>query len=210
MPKKAYYNLPADKRDRIAQAIIREFSQVPAARVSINRIICDARISRGSFYQYFEDKEDMVRFVLSVNRKQMLEVVDSLLAESQDVFQTMELLFDRIIDALAEDGAPGTFHNLYLSIGVGDPAMMDEREDILALARRIGQGHIDIEDEQAVQYLLAGVDILYSIFKSSMLLLCNEPHSAAEVRAGFLCKMDILKRAMTAYSDQQRENAQHG
>ena len=46
-------------------AMIDEFSQVPFSQASINRIIKLAGIPRGSFYQYFTDKEDAYRTVLS-------------------------------------------------------------------------------------------------------------------------------------------------
>lgn len=59
MIKQTFYNLPETKRERIYQAIKTEFDRVPLDKISINSIIKEANISRGSFYQYFDDKGDL-------------------------------------------------------------------------------------------------------------------------------------------------------
>ena len=55
MIKSTFYNLPEEKRQRITDAIFNEFAGSSGERVSINNIIKNANISRGSFYQYFDD-----------------------------------------------------------------------------------------------------------------------------------------------------------
>lgn len=63
MIKKTFYNLPYEKRKRITDAVIKEFMERPNEKVSINRIIKTAEISRGSFYQYFDDKVDLIEII---------------------------------------------------------------------------------------------------------------------------------------------------
>ena len=58
MAKPTYYNIEKDKQERLVDACMEEFSSYTFSDASINRIIKRAEISRGSFYQYFEDKED--------------------------------------------------------------------------------------------------------------------------------------------------------
>lgn len=53
MIKKTFYNLPYEKRKRITDAVIKEFMERPNEKVSINRIIKTAEISRGSFLSVF-------------------------------------------------------------------------------------------------------------------------------------------------------------
>ena len=50
MPTVTFTNLPAEKRKTILDAARAEFSRVSIEEASINRIIKDAKISRGSFY----------------------------------------------------------------------------------------------------------------------------------------------------------------
>ena len=51
MIKPTFYNLSDDKRKRVLQAILEEFADTDSEKISINRIIKRANISRGSFYQ---------------------------------------------------------------------------------------------------------------------------------------------------------------
>jgi AcrR family transcriptional regulator len=63
MPTERFYNLPKEKKEIIIKAARDEFVQVPFEKVSINRIIKHAGISRGSFYTYFEDKHDLLAYI---------------------------------------------------------------------------------------------------------------------------------------------------
>ena len=59
MPTETFLHLPEEKRKRITDAAIQEFSRVPLEEASIANIVKNAEIPRGSFYQYFENKEDV-------------------------------------------------------------------------------------------------------------------------------------------------------
>lgn len=59
MPKSLFFKLDETKRTRITEAALTEFSSNIYNESSINQIIKTADISRGSFYKYFEDKEDV-------------------------------------------------------------------------------------------------------------------------------------------------------
>ena len=65
MPKITFFNLPVGKKQTLIYAIRKEFSRVPLYDASISNIVKSARIPRGSFYQYFEDKEDAFFFLLN-------------------------------------------------------------------------------------------------------------------------------------------------
>ena len=64
MPTQRFFKLKEEKRRLILEAAAHEFSRVPYSAASINQIIKEADISRGSFYTYFEDKQDLVEPVL--------------------------------------------------------------------------------------------------------------------------------------------------
>ena len=65
MPTERFYKLPEEKKKAIRDAAMEECIRVPFEKVSINKIIQNAGISRGSFYTYFEDKRDLVRYIFS-------------------------------------------------------------------------------------------------------------------------------------------------
>ncbi|RAP16651.1 hypothetical protein C2W64_01245 [Brevibacillus laterosporus] len=89
MPKHTFFNLPNNKKETLINAAMKEFSRVPLFEASISNIIKDAGIPRGSFYQYFEDKEDVFFFLLNENSKRDNEKFISILKEKDgDLFDS--------------------------------------------------------------------------------------------------------------------------
>ncbi len=78
MPKDTFYNLPVEKRTKIIDAAIMEFSKVHYRKVTIDSIVDRAEISKGSFYQYFQNKDDLFKFIfdqIGNQKKQTLEEI---------------------------------------------------------------------------------------------------------------------------------------
>jgi AcrR family transcriptional regulator len=66
MPKSTFLNLPSEKRDRICEVAIETFLQDGYDNASITQIVARAGIAKGSFYQYFEDKADLFRYLIEL------------------------------------------------------------------------------------------------------------------------------------------------
>ena len=95
MPTKTFYNLPEEKRIRIFEAAVDEFSEVRFSEASINRIVKAAGISRGSFYQYFEDKDDLFRHVVAKIGQEKIGIYEQNITVPPDVD-----LFENIMGAI--------------------------------------------------------------------------------------------------------------
>ncbi len=65
MPKPTFFRLPDERRDRLVEEAILEFADRTYAEASLSQIAQRARIPKGSFYQYFEDKLDLYRWLLT-------------------------------------------------------------------------------------------------------------------------------------------------
>ncbi len=76
MPKDTFDNLSEEKKKRIFDAAVGEFAQRRFSEASINQIVKNAEISRGSFYQYFKNKEDIYLYVLKQIGKEKLDLID--------------------------------------------------------------------------------------------------------------------------------------
>lgn len=83
---------------KIVGASMCELSRVPADKISINKIIKTAGISRGSFYQYFEDKSDLLDYILS-NWKDKLQTCFKRNLEKYNgkLFEMTEAIYEEII-----------------------------------------------------------------------------------------------------------------
>ncbi len=62
MPTQTFMNLPIEKKNRITDAIITELSLHTYEHINIQNIIKEAKIPRGSFYQYFDGKDDVFAY----------------------------------------------------------------------------------------------------------------------------------------------------
>jgi len=64
-PKNTFRNLPEDKQRRITVAAVHEFAEYGYRQASVNRIVKETRIAKGSLYQYFAGKEALYLHVFS-------------------------------------------------------------------------------------------------------------------------------------------------
>lgn len=94
LPKKTFFHLPKEKQDRLLEAAAIEFSRVPIQDASIANIVKLANIARGSFYQYFEDKEDLYFYYFESLTKHNKDFLFATLKESNgQLFPAMERYF---------------------------------------------------------------------------------------------------------------------
>jgi TetR/AcrR family transcriptional regulator len=77
MPKATFFNLPDEKRRRIEEIAIEEFAANEYNAVSISRLVSRAGIAKGSFYQYFEDKKDLLLHLLDLAAKEKMVFLKS-------------------------------------------------------------------------------------------------------------------------------------
>ena len=73
MPKQTFFNLPPEKRETIMNAAIEEFADYGLENASTNRIVKNSGIAKGSYYQYFEDKQDVFMHMLDLIEKEEIE-----------------------------------------------------------------------------------------------------------------------------------------
>jgi AcrR family transcriptional regulator len=88
MPKQTFFNLPTEKRETIMNAAIEEFAEYGLENASTNRIVKNSGIAKGSFYQYFEDKQDVFMHMLAVIEQQETEFLAARrpLDQNMDIF----------------------------------------------------------------------------------------------------------------------------
>lgn len=64
MPKPTFFNLSHDKRKHIFEHALQEFAAHPYEGASLSEIVSNAKIAKGSMYQYFVDKKDLYKYVV--------------------------------------------------------------------------------------------------------------------------------------------------
>ena len=97
MPTSTFFRLPEEKRQRLLDAAWAEFSQTRFTNASINRIIHSAHIPRGSFYQYFVDKDDLFYYLLKELKSHFSGILEEILRQVDgDLFQVPVRAFERL------------------------------------------------------------------------------------------------------------------
>jgi AcrR family transcriptional regulator len=121
MPTQTFYNLPEEKRQKLLDAIHEELTRVPFNDVSINQIIRLAGIPRGSFYQYFEDKQDMLQYLMSDYREMFKQhALASLEQNGGDLFRMFLDIFDFTYAFVTEEKINAFFKNVFSDIRINN------------------------------------------------------------------------------------------
>ncbi len=115
MPTKTFFNLSKEKQSRLIAAAAEEFSRVSLNEASINNIIKKAEISRGSFYQYFEDKEDLYYYYLGLlKRDTQVMLLNSFKKADGDLFEGFKIFFPKILGLIMHKENSAFFKHLFL------------------------------------------------------------------------------------------------
>lgn len=95
MPKKTFFNLSKEKQTRILEISAREFAASPYDVASISEIVRQAGIAKGSFYQYFENKQDLYQTLIQWGTEAKLALVNehSTPNPKGDLFDVLEKQF---------------------------------------------------------------------------------------------------------------------
>lgn len=172
MPKNTFYRISEEKRNRIMNAAKHEFLSVPYSDVSINRIIKEAEIPRGSFYQYFDGKEDLFHFVLQEHKNNLFKILAEGLEKSGgDIFKSAEENIDRLVESAYHDESgksrmlfsePWFFETVWKAVVNNEIYEEDSR---CCFLDKIDRTHLEVEDEEELVVL---VNILGMVIRDSM------------------------------------------
>jgi AcrR family transcriptional regulator len=96
MPKQTFFNLPENKRQTLLDLAIEEFSSHSYKTASISRLVAQAGIAKGSFYQYFEDKQDLYNYLLELATQEKAKIFATLSPPEahQGIFAYMNWMFE--------------------------------------------------------------------------------------------------------------------
>lgn len=92
MPTKLFFELNHDKRCKIIDTTISEFSNYGYENSSTNRIVKVSGISKGSLFKYFPSKEDLYFYVLDSVTSELVENIE------KNIHSLSPELFQRVID----------------------------------------------------------------------------------------------------------------
>lgn len=200
MIKRTFYNLPPEKREKIIDVTKKEFSKGNKKKITINSVIEKAGISRGSFYQYFDDKLDLVELVTDDMLSKMVSFIqDELLVNGGDIFMVPVKIFD-IMTAKKQDMANIVvfdMHNNQNSDLISDYMQYRYRKsnpfaDCIKYIDTTKFANKSDEDVQCVIFML------FDLVKNSIFNINNGVNSAEKERQLLIKKINIIKNGALA------------
>lgn len=119
MPSNTFLNLNKEKRDKIIEVSLKEFSSVPYPEVSINKIIMNAGIPRGSFYMYFESKEDLFEFLMEEHHNRFINAMNECFDKNNgDLRSTFISMYEKSVSYIKKCKFDGFFKNVFMYMSI--------------------------------------------------------------------------------------------
>lgn len=201
MPKQTFFNLPEDKKKTLLQAVEKEFSRVPLYEASIANMVQDAGIPRGSFYQYFDNKEDAFFYLLKEHTKQRHAHFTSLLElHDGDLFQAMDGMFKAIISEAPDSKNLPFLKNALLNMthkveltfaGIFSSNMMDDSLD--GISPLINKAYLNISEEKELYYVM---QILTSVTIRNFIEKFSRELTNEEAIKNYTTELELLKHGL--------------
>lgn len=199
MIKKTFYNLPYEKRKRITDAVIKEFMERPNEKVSINRIIKAAEISRGSFYQYFDDKVDLIEIITKTMFDESSNKAKEILKLScGDLFVMYIKMFDYFGDYSSQKQTMKIMRNIVDSFKANDDLVSEYLKNRFNIALSnneiylmVDRQNLKFQDNESVKCL---IEILTQVLKNAIFDVFVAGSDREEVRERLIKKIDIIKQ----------------
>jgi AcrR family transcriptional regulator len=201
MPKATFFNLPEKKRQSLIKAMETEFSRVPVYEASIANIVKTAEISRGSFYQYFEDKEDAYYYILkeqaSRRNKQFIMQLEK---HQGDLFEAITAFYYDLLVELPDDKEYNFFRNALLNVTHQIETIFNEiiennlrKNGIEEITKLINKDILNIESEHELSHV---IHIISAVAFRNFVEKFTKELNDDEAIERFKAEMKLLKKGL--------------
>ncbi|MBR2280920.1 MAG: TetR/AcrR family transcriptional regulator [Ruminococcus sp.] len=199
MIKRTFYNLPPEKREKIIDVTRKEFRKGSKKKITINSVIKNAGISRGSFYQYFDDKLDLVELMADDMMNKMSEYIkEQLILYNGDIFEIPLVIFDVMFkeDSSYKDIVVFTDRNNQNSELISEYMFYRFRKYNFwnKLSGYINRSKLRLNSDEDIKYI---VFIMEDAFRNALSNISKNPKLKDRERTNLANKVDLLKRAVS-------------
>ncbi|WP_339226261.1 TetR/AcrR family transcriptional regulator [Oceanobacillus sp. FSL K6-2867] len=202
MPKLTFFNLPEMKRNKLIKAAEAEFSRVPLSQASISNIVKAAEIPRGSFYQYFENKEDAYYFLLEEQwNKRQDKFIASLNKYNGDIFEAFKELFQLMLEEKKTEDGYNFLKNALLNVTheiedvftrIFDEKQIDTNR-LKEITPLINKECLNISDEDEFYHI---IQIITSVTFRNLVEKYSRNMTKEEALENFIIEMNLLKKGL--------------
>lgn len=198
MPKETFLKLSKEKQQKVINAGKKEFARVPIENASIKKIVEEADIARGSFYQYFENKEDLLIYILKENSEKLNTKLKNKVKETNgDVFELYIFLYDSMIEEFTDNSDQELFRQIFINLKSSDENVFDlvkrtKPQDIIDYYEQIDKSNLKIENYEDLVIIC---DMLNVITRRALIKNFKNK-SKEDCRKMFLKEIEYLKHGI--------------
>lgn len=195
MPTDTFFKLSEEKKNKIVLSAKKEFARVSLEEVSIKNIVEEAGIARGSFYQYFESKEDLLMYLLEEYKKEMEKMLDAAISETNgDIFSVFLTMYTYITTQMRENKEMPFFRNILENMKTNQDSfffhkMRQNKPDIQEYAKRIDTSSLRLEEEKDIIIIFR---MLFIVTKKAIISSCHYS-SLEKAREEYEKQLNYLK-----------------
>lgn len=201
MPKQTFIKLPNDKKETLISAAMKEFSRAPLFEASISNIIKEAGIPRGSFYQYFEDKEDLYYFLLDeYSQRLRTRFISILKKQNGDIMETFIESYRMMLINLQSIESRQFFRNAFLNMNykaentlTPDVSKEQLHTRLAEVVGLVDQDKLNITDETELVHVLK---IMKAITFQNLILVFAKDLSIEESLRNYTLEVNLLKKGL--------------
>ena len=201
MPKATFFNLPTEKQDHLMECALKEFSRVPLYEASVSNIVKAANIPRGSFYQYFEDKEDIFYYLLESKTRTHNETFINILKRSDgDIFDAFLEIFRNMVEEFQIKEKRDFYKNVFLnmnykmentlSMDISEPDFESEFENIKEF---INIDKLNISKESEMVHVM---QIMIAITMQNLMFSFTKQYTVDVSLKKYKLEVDLLKKGL--------------
>ena len=198
MPTETFFKLTEEKRKKIIEAGKDEFSSVSLDEASIKNIAEKAGIARGSFYQYFKSKKDLLFFILEENRETMEKKLNRIIKESHgDIFNIYISIYDDMASKCFDNMNQDIYKRIFENLKTNDESVFEgmeekKKQDFKNFKNLIDKSKLKIESDLDFDLI---IQILNAITMSSVVRSIKYT-SPEKARKEFLKKIEFIKKGI--------------
>ena len=196
MPSDTFFKLPQDKKEKILNCAKQEFTRATLQEASIKNIVETAGIARGSFYQYFDSKEDLLQYLLEEHIEKINNSIErSIKKTNGDIFEAFICIYDYMVNECMNKNEVQFFKKIFEEIKTAEddffvidlkkhkPKTMEEYYDL------IDKSNLKIEGKEDFKLLIR---ILQAVTKKA--IVSNFKYkSKKQAKLDYLKQLDYIK-----------------
>ena len=187
MPSKTFINLPEEKKKKLIISAMNEFSNNTFIDASINKIIINAGIPRGSFYMYFEDKVDLFEYIIDSYTIRLKEIVNNSLKFTKgDLRETFSILYDETFIRIKKIKYNIFFKNVFIFFNLNRDKFLSKGHNLFEeVKENINKDNIKSDDLEFVFTTL-----MHTLFIGISDALQNDEED--KEKQNYLRKLDMI------------------